>query len=172
MAWIYKRGDSEKWWIGYRANGRQFLKSTGETEKSKAEIKLRNFEFIERARADGKLTEQFVESLTEKPLSRLTLTAAIKGWMDECKGTTGESSQERYGDVATQFKAYLSATESAPLLRDVTAEEIRGFLSHKRASASASTVNLYRKVLSTFFIRELKEGTLRNNPCPFSRQFF
>ena len=171
MAWLYKRPDSEKWWIGWRANGRQFLKSTREREKSKAQIKLRDFEFLERARQDGKLTEQFIESLTNKPLSQLSLTTAIQGWQDETKGSAGQSTQERYSDIATQFVAYLGANASLPLLRDVTAEEIRGFLSKKRSATSASTVNLYRKVLSTFFIRELKAGTIRANPCLQVKRF-
>jgi len=38
MAWLYRRQDSNKWWIGWRANGRQFLKSTGTEDKSLAQI--------------------------------------------------------------------------------------------------------------------------------------
>jgi integrase len=171
MAWLYKREGSAKYWIGWRANGRQFLKSTGEREKSKAEIKLRDFEFLERARHDGKLTEHFIESLTNKPLSQLSLKSAVTGWLDETKGAAGESTHDRYNDIATQFLDHIGATDSAPLLRDVTAEEIRAFLSKKRTAASASTVNLYRKVLSTFFIRELKAGTIRANPCLQVKRF-
>lgn len=75
MAWLYQRLDSQKWWIGFRKNGRQFLQSTKTGDKKEAEKKLRDFEMLERAEQDGRLNDKFIEAITGKKQSATTLVA-------------------------------------------------------------------------------------------------
>lgn len=63
MAWLYKRGDSKNWWIGWRANGKQYLRSTKTSDPKKAAVKLKEFELLEMAHHSDKLTDDFVKSL-------------------------------------------------------------------------------------------------------------
>jgi integrase len=164
MAWLYQRPGSAFWWIGWRVNGRQFLKSTRETDRHKAEAKLREHEFIAKAAFDGRLTEAFLEALTGKALSQLTLKSALEDWLNECKGSTSPGTLARYKSIADELSDYLKASAARPLLRDVGTDELRAFLTAKRAKASASTVNLTRRILSTFFLRAIRNRALRENP--------
>ena len=50
MAWLYQRPDSDRWWIGYRQNGVQVLKSTGQTDKAAAQRELDRTEAMLAAR--------------------------------------------------------------------------------------------------------------------------
>ncbi len=165
MAWLYKRANSANWWIGWRANGRQFLETTGETDKKKAEEKLREFEFLYRAKQDGRLTERFIESLTGSPVvAKVTLKAAIDSWLLECKGTTAPGTMTKYRSVTDELCRFLKADDNGPMLRDITPDVLRAFLTQKRSTVTASTANVYRTILSVFFIRELKNERIRVNP--------
>jgi integrase len=165
MAWIYKQAGSKKWWIGWRANGRQFLKSTGTTDKTSATQKLREQEFLLQAQIDGRLTEQFYEALTGKSLPNVTLAAAAKDWLAEARATTARGTVEKYEHVCQDFLEYVRASETGPLLRDVKTEEVRQFLNDQRTRISAKTANVYRKILSGFFIRGLKNEIIKSNPA-------
>jgi integrase len=171
MAWLYRRPGSKFWWIGWKVNGRQFLKSTKETDRKAAEAKLCEHEFIAKAAYDGKLTEALIESLTGKPLSRVTLKSGLDEWLKECEAATKPGTLERYSAVAGEFSAYLNATAQAPLLRDVSTDELRSFLTQKRAKTTAANANQTRKVLAVFFLRAIRNGMLRDNPMLPIRQF-
>ena len=165
MAWIYKQAGSKKWWIGWRANGRQFLKSTGTTDKAQAARKLREQELILQAHVDGRLTEQFFEALTGKSLPNISLFAAVQDWLTEARATTARGTVEKYEHVSKDFLQFLRAGESSPFLRDVETENVRQFLNDQRTRISARTANVYRKILSGFFIRGIKNGIIKSNPA-------
>ena len=169
MPWLYRR--RFVWWIGWRANGKQFLKSTGETEKAKAEEKLREYEFLERAKRDGKLTQDFISSLTGRALPSRTLKRSLGDWLEEAQGSTSEATADKYRGVAREFSAFIGATDKGPMLQDVSVDEVRGFIAQKRNSTSAANANIYRKILSVFFIRALKNGLIKANPVLPVKQF-
>lgn len=50
------------------------------------------------------------------------------------------------------------------MLDTITTEHVRAFLTQRRVTRSASTVNSERKFLSVFFIRAFKNGLLKANP--------
>ena len=70
----------------------------------------------------------------------------------------------RYEAFGKEFKTALNATATAPLLSQVTTDDVRRFLNEKRATTSAGTANLARKTLSAIFIRAVKNHHLRQNP--------
>jgi integrase len=164
MAWLYKQKGSEKWWLGWRANGRQFLKSTGTSDKAQAAKKLRELDMLLQAQIDGRLTEQFYEAITGKSLPRVTLLSAVNDWLTEARATTAPSTSEKYDHLGNDFLQFLKAGEAGPLLRDVTTEDVRQYLTDQRTRISAKTANLYRKILSGFFIRGVKNSVIKNNP--------
>ncbi len=171
MAWLYKRLDSEKYWIGYRKNGRQFLQSTKTTNKAEAEKKLRHFEMLEQLASDGKLNDAFIEVLTGKKQSAVTLVSASTDFINEAKGATAAATASRYDTVLGAFKAHVNATTEAPLLRDVTADDVRGYLTKRRATTTASTANLEKKILSAFFRWSIKQGISKENPVMAVKSF-
>jgi integrase len=164
MAWLYQRPDSERWWIGWRANGRQFLKSTGTSDKKEAEKKLHEHQFIEQAYHSGKLTAQFIESITGTAQHQVALKSATRDFLNECKGSTASGTLEKYTSTVEGFLASIGATDVRPLLRDVTPDDVRAYLTKRRAVRSASTANLDRKVLSIFFRWTIRNQMLRDNP--------
>lgn len=163
MAWLYQRNDSAVWWIGWRTGGRQYLKSTGKTEKQEAEKVLAQYRSMHHAKIAGSLTEDFYRALTGATLPRLTLQKALKDWLDECAGLA-EKTVLKYSALATEFAAYQNTTPDAPLVRDITVEDVRGFLNSRRGQLSVGTIKLNRKLLSVFFRRLSNAGTIAKNP--------
>lgn len=164
MAWLYKQKGSENWWIGYRHNGKQVLRSTKTSDRGQAEKELQKVSMLFDASRTGSLTEELYQALTGQSLPRITLAAEIEDWLRECKATTAEKTLIRYESFAKEFKKHMNATETAPLLANVSTEDIRKFLNAKRGTTAASTANLARKTLSAIFIRAVKHHHLRENP--------
>jgi integrase len=166
MSWLYKQNGSKNWWIGWRDGGRQFLVSTKTADKSAALKKLHEQEHLMQMRLDGRLTEQFIEAISGKSLPTVSLATAAKDWLAEARATTAPATVEKYEHVASDFLKFMRATEAAPLWREVQTEHVRQFLTEQRTRISARTANVYRKILSGFFIRGLKNEPplLKSNP--------
>ena len=162
MAWLYKRGKT--WWIGWMENGRQRLRSTGTDDKSKAERLLKQRDLMVEEAKQQRLSEEFFHGITGRSLPRVTLKREFEDWLAESKGGNSGGTFERYASVATRLCEFLKADDATPLMRDVSAEELRSFLAHRRTSASVATVNLERKILGIFFNRAFKGGIIRANP--------
>jgi site-specific recombinase XerC len=168
MAWLYKRDGSENWWLGYRLNGRQYLRSTKTGDRQKAEQELAKLNAVDQAHKAGSLTDEFVALLTRKRSSGETLRGYIRQWLAECKDLSG-ATLIKYRSVPEEFCKYLNATETAPLLRDIQPEAIGAFLREKRASTSTATANHVRRVLSAFFTYAVDNRALPVSPVPSSR---
>jgi integrase len=162
MAWLYKRGGV--WWIGYRHNGKQVLRSTEKQSEAEAARELEKVELLFGASRAGSLTEDLFRALTGASLPKITLAAEVDDWLKECRASTAEKTVIRYDAFAKEFKAALNATATGPLLSQITADDVRRFLNAKRAATSAGTANLARKTLSAIFIRAVKNHHLRENP--------
>jgi integrase len=168
MAWLYKQAQSENWWIGYRLNGRQYLRSTKTSDRKKAEQELAKLNAIDQAHKAGSLTDEFVALLTRKQSSGESLRGYIRQWLAECKDLSG-ATLEKYRAVPEEFCAYLNATDTAPLLREVRPEAIGAFLREKRAHTSTATTKQVRKVLSAFFNYAVDNRSLPVSPVPSAR---
>jgi integrase len=164
MAWLYQQKGSKKWWLGYRVNGKQILRSTKTSVRTEAERELEKVELLFGANRAGSLTEELFTALTGGGLPKITLVMEIDDWLAECRATTSEKTIVRYEAFAKEFKAALNATVKSPLLSQVTSDDIRRFLNAKRTATSAGTANLARKTLSAIFIRAVKNHHLRQNP--------
>jgi len=162
MAWLYERGGV--WWLGYRHNGRQVLRSTKTKNRAEAQQELEKVEMLFGASRAGSLTDELYRALTGAQLPRITLAGELADWLAECKGSTAEKTFVRYQAFANELRDALNATDTAPLLSQVTTDDIRGYLTTKRNNTSASTANLARKTLSAIFIRAVKNKHLRDNP--------
>ncbi len=171
MPWLYKQKGSNNWWIGYRQGGRQVLRSTGTADRHEAEKQLAQVQTLFAAHKAASLTEELFHALTGKHLPQVTLKAALEDWLAECRGSTSEKTFDRYEGIAENLAASLHATDTHPLLRDVTTEQLRSFLTQRRATHSAGTMNLERRILATFFLRAVRNGVIRSNPMLPVRTF-
>jgi integrase len=168
MAWLYQRPDSEKWWIGYRVNGRQVLRSTGTSDRAEAEKQLERLKAISAAHRAGNLTDEFVALLTRKTSSGDTLRGAVKQWLEECKDLS-ERTLPGYRSVTNEFCGHVHATDTVPLLRDIRPESLASFIRAKRAKTSAATANANRRILSGFFSYCVQNQMLPVSPVPTAR---
>ena len=165
MAWLYRRGDSKFWWIGWRTpDGRSHFRSTKCGDKAEAQKQLAGVQALFSARASGAVLADVYASLTGQATPRLTVKAALADWETECQGANAPNTQDRYRGLADAFAAHLGASDKGPMLDEVTTEHVRAFLTQRRATRSASTVNTERKFLSVFFIRAVKNGLLKASP--------
>ncbi|MFZ1072699.1 MAG: tyrosine-type recombinase/integrase [Verrucomicrobiia bacterium] len=168
MAWLYKQSGSENWWIGYRLNGRQILRSTKTSDRKKAEQEMAKLNSIAHAHKAGSLTEEFIALLTRKESSGLSLRAAVRQWLNECKDLS-KRTLPGYRGVTEEFCRYLNATDAAPLLRDIPQETLAAFIREKRAKTSTGTANQNRRILHNFFSYCVDNQMLPHSPVPSSR---
>lgn len=171
MAWLYKRGG--KWWLGYRANGRQVLESTGfDTDNEvAAKQKLAEIESMHQAQKAGRLTERAFRELTGANLPSVTLAAELEGWLALTSQTTAENTHGSYKTVADDLKEFLHASDTGPLLAKVSTADVTRFLLGKRKDTTASTTNKVRKILSAMFKRAVNEGRIALNPVAAIKTF-
>lgn len=168
MAWLYRQPRSPYWWIGYRLDGRQRLKSTGKTEKADAEKVLARFESMESAKKADALNDEFYKALTKRVPLSASLKSSLTEWLEDCRRTTGANTAGRYGIVANQFCEHLKATDESPMVRDVGTADITGFLN--AMTLAPSSVNLARKILSTFFNRAVAHKLCDSNPVAATKR--
>lgn len=168
MAWLYKQAESKNWWIGYRLNGRQYLRSTKTSDRKKAEQELAKLNAVDQTHKAGSLTDEFVALLTRKQSSSESLRGYIRQWLAECKDLS-TATLIKYRAIPEEFCQYLNATETAPLLRDIQPDSIGGFLREKRANTSTATANHYRRILSAFFNYAVDNHALPLSPVPSAR---
>src|SRR5262245_16810096 len=168
MAWLYKQQGSDNWWIGYRLNGRQYLKSTGTADKQKAELVMSRLGQIGMAHRAGNLTDEFYRLITNSNHSNETLRGFVREWLKACKDLSPKT-LTKYRDGMEEFCKYVNADDLKPILRDVRTEAIASFVREKRAATSTATANLYRKVLRAFFGYAVDNRVLSVNPVPSSK---
>lgn len=164
MAWLYKRPGSKFYWMGWRANGRQFLRSTGKTRKKDAEEVLAQYELMAKAKEAGALTRDFYLSLMGQQAQTMTLAAALDEWEEGLQTTVSEKSFAKYKREADVFRKFVNADDKGPALEDVDAAMIRRYLNHRQKTTSTATANVGRKILSGFFKRQVKDDRISSNP--------
>jgi integrase len=162
--WLYQRPGTKRWWLGYRLNGRQYLRSTKTDDRSEAEKELAKLETLHHANKAGTLTEEFFQLITGQTLQSVSLKKAVESWLAEREGATAAGTLSDYRSIGTAFLEFLKAGDTSPPLSAVTSQDVHAFLANYRRTRSASTVNKVRKILSGFFMGEVKGGRLRANP--------
>jgi integrase len=169
MAWLYKRPGSENFWLGYRVNGKQVLRSTETSDRKQAEQELAKIEMATRASRAGLLTDELIRQLTGKDSGQgsFSLRAMLRQWLAESKDLSGVT-LERYKTVTDEFCDFVHATETAPLLREIQKESVAVFLRDKRAKTSAANAKLNRRILSAFFNYTVNNDAIASSPVPSS----
>jgi len=171
MAWLFKQKGSSNWWVGYRAGGkiRRFTTKTADITEATAE--LGRVKAMLAAKSSAENLEQVFEALTGKVIPRATLMGELGSWLREAKNATAMGTYRKYETTASRLKKFLKATESSPLLSEITAEHLRDYMDDRIKTVSAGTVNNERKVLRIFFKRATDCGRLKQNPMLAVKQF-
>lgn len=168
MAWIYKRNGSENWWIGYRVNGKQHLRSTATSDETKAKRELAKLNTMDQAHKAGRLDEEFFRLLTKQQGGNDTLKAVVNQWIGECK-ELAIVTVRKYQDGLDDFCDYVGADDASPLLRDIQRDTIAKFLREKRTSTSAATTKHTRRILAIFFNYAVDNQVIPFSPVPSTK---
>ncbi len=87
MPWLFKFKKSKVWWVGYRLHGQQFLRSTGQRQRTDAEKELQRVNAMIAAHKANALSRGLFEQLTGQALPNVTLKHALDDWLNEVKGS-------------------------------------------------------------------------------------
>src|SRR5581483_11285887 len=120
MSWLQKRGGV--WWIGWRNDGKEFRKSTGETEKEKAKAHLEVQERLEMARRANALTEEFYRAATGREIVKSSASKFLSDWLAESETVTSKSTIHKYRQVVREFSAFVEVESKALLMEDITVD--------------------------------------------------
>lgn len=111
------------------------------TEKTEAEKELACFNLSRDASRANRLTDDFANSLSGRELERITLRGAVEIFLGSFKGQNAESSLVSYRSRCNAFLEHFHASDTVPLIGDITGELIEQFLNAIKARTSASTAN-------------------------------
>ena len=169
MAWIYKRG--AKWWIGWRANdGKLVQQSLKTSEKAKAETELERLRLIEHAHAAKAVTTDFISAITGKTVERKkTVAEYLDAWLSNAKAHLAAGTIQKYEQLAREFKTHVKADAAPILMEDITADNVREYLTTKRTATTLETTKGFRRILSSIFLQAQNEGQTTRNPVALAK---
>jgi integrase len=169
MAWIYKRG--AKWWIGWRAqDGKLVQNSLKTTKKADAETELARLGLIEQAHAAGAVTSDFVAAITGKAAERKkTVAEYLDAWLTNAKAHLAHGTIQKYEQLAREFRAHVKADAAPILMEDITADNVREYLTAKRTATTHETTKGFRRILSSIFLQAQNEGQTTRNPVALAK---
>jgi integrase len=167
MAWLQKRGGV--WWIGWRHGGKEFRKSTSETERANAQKRLDEIEALEIARARNALTVEYFAAVTGRTLEKPTVATFLAGWLAESEPEVTRSTMLKYKQVVREFLSHVGADSRSLMLEDVAVDQVASFFAEKRAKLAPGTVRGYRRILSSIFLLAQNRGLIKGNPVALTR---
>jgi integrase len=167
MAWLYQQRDSNHWWIGYRVRGKLHRATTRTADKTEAKRELERINAMFAAqRAGPSALEKVYRALSgdTSATEDTMLVDAVDQWLDECRKSAAAATLDRYTEIIERFKKSQDADSKGPSLRAVNTKIVRSYLSKRRATLSASSHNLERKILGAFFQWAFQAEMIDANP--------
>lgn len=175
MASVHKRPASKYWHAAWRgSDGVLHLRSTKQTNRSKALSVAVDLERIDKKFSNGEMVESQVRQVVNDILERAGEPALpspatkvwLREWVQEKESSKSAGTAERYKGVIEGFITHLGGRADKPLTA-IGAREIQTFLTKRRKEGklSATTVNLDGKILKACFSRARRQGIITTNPA-------
>ena len=149
---LHRRPRSKYWHASWRdASGKQHMRSTKETNRTKAEEIASGWQHAERkARNEAqirKVLSEILERNTDQPLR----TPSVREFFTEWLANKSEETGKRYAGVANAFYVHLGV-RADKALKDVMPKDVEGYVSRMRANkASDKTILLHVQALKSAF---------------------
>lgn len=170
MASLTKKKTSKNWIAVFTlSDGRRTNRSTGTTDKKKAQRIADDFQRMEKAGREKRLTEgavrrtlnDILERHTGDSLNQETVKDFLASWIG---GKTNEHTRERYQVVMDAFIASLGSKANA-LISLVTYQDAISYLNKRSLSKVASkTLSTEAKILSSAFNLAKRLQIIQENP--------
>lgn len=170
MPWLYKRSkgnQTDLWWLGWRIGGKQYLKSTGTSNRKKAEQELEKVKAMFAASRGGFLDTLYHQLKGTAPQPR-PIKTALADWLEDARANVAGVTSGRYATIAGHLEKYLGATDEAPQLGEVTPDLMRKYFNSR--NANPRTVAFEKKVLSSFFRFCVASQWITSNPVESIRR--
>jgi len=177
---LHQIPNSPYWYAAYRlASGTRVLRSTQETDRSRAKIKLQAMTAIEEEAARADTDRKFFDRIVEDALRRLgyatnpepTVGEWLGEWLTLQRNTVTDKTLGKYSLVVREFLASLGP-KSTVRLSKITEHDFNKFRDDLlRSGRSPSTVNLMvRVILKLPFTHAINSGKLIRNPLNLVKQ--
>lgn len=154
------------------ADGRFTLRSTKQTNRTKAMDVAIKYERAAREARSGTLTElqarkvlsDILESTTGDTIRHVSTETFLKDWLRDKEAAKSETTAARYKTAVNLFLEDLEDKAKKPI-NAVTPRDVQHFLSGRLKSGKASkTVSVDRKTLSAIFNTARRQGVITSNP--------
>ncbi len=170
MASLTKKKTSKIWIAVLRlSDGRRTNRSTGTTDKKKAQRIADDFQCIENEGRENRITEgairrylnKMLESHTKEIINRETVKDFLCAWID---GKKNKNTQEKYQAVVNSFQSSLGAKANT-LLSSVTYRDAIEYLNQRSAlNIAPKTLSVDAKILSSAFNLAKRLQIIQENP--------
>ena len=170
MASLTKKKTS-KIWIAVLtlSDGRRTNRSTGTTDKKKAQRIADDFQRIEKEGRENRITEgairrnlnEMLERHTKEIINRETVKDFLRAWID---GKKNANTREKYQAVVNSFQSNLGAKANA-ILSSVTYRDAIEYLNQRSAlNIAPKTLSVDAKILSSAFNLAKRLQIIQENP--------
>jgi len=175
MASVHRRPASKYWHAAWRdAHGNLILRSSKQTERSKALAFALECERAEKLAGAGSLTEaqarKIVQDIMERAstgevLRNHSIEAWFRDWLAGKEARRSASTAVRYGQIVDEFIECLG-DKAKRSLTALTSRDVQGFITKRtKAGCSPTTVQLDGKIIRTALNQARREGLISTNPA-------
>jgi integrase len=168
------RNRSPYWYCAFTlGDGRRTLRSTGETDPKRAEIKCAAMCRIAEEESQGTASRDILEKIVNETLRRLghdtisspTVREFLENWLNSQRGAVMDSTLARYSQIVRDFLTHLGRRSSIKLSAITEADVISYRDSLLAGGRQPQTVNLIvRTILKLPFKIAVESGILSRNP--------
>lgn len=172
MASIHRLPHTVFWYASYRAGGRQHLRSTKQTDRTKAmsvaiqyekAAKLADAHVFTEMQARDVLNDILKATASSEELRAPSVKAFLTEWLENKEATKSAGTGARYRHIVEEFVDHLGDRAKRPL-SSVAPSDIQTFLTKRiRSGCSPSTVNLDGKILRTALNSARRQGLVTSN---------
>jgi integrase len=168
MASLIKQA-SRYWIAAFRdASGRQYRRTTRETNRARAQAVADKYEHAAKAKGNSqrvrKTLNEFLSDHYGEELHFDTVRHFVHQWLAARKAETSIGTLRRYTDVAEKFLSFLGSRAQAPL-EEITKAHILGFRDALVATSAPATVNNALKTVRRIFRSARIDGYLLADPA-------
>ena len=169
MASVIKQ--SSRYWIAaFRdASGRQYRRTTRETNRNRAQAVAEKYELAAKAKGNPQRVLKNLEEFIQgdhygEGLPFATVRDFANQWLAARKAETSPGTFRRYEEVVRKFLSFLGAKAQAPL-EQITKTQILAFRDAQIATNAPVTVNTALKIIRRIFRSARLDGYLLADPA-------
>ena len=116
------------------------------------------------------MTSDFIAAITGKTAERKkTVAEYLDAWLANAKAHLAHGTIQKYEQLAREFKAHVKADAAPILMEDITADNVREYLTAKRKATTHETTKGFRRILSSIFLQAQNEGQTTRNPVALAK---